>query len=478
MNKLCLLVFSVLFLIGCRENYKAEKEFWKAEQTLQSLRNSGQESRGPEVLEPAIKAYERVVELYPESYKASEALFAMANLKIRQRKLEDARELLTRVIQQSAGMETRALEARYGIAQLYEVEGNWEKAEEAYWDALDHHPINPKALYAPVHVIIHYKKIQDQQGEMRAYKKAMDYYESKYNDMGPIRASAGLRNYQAMATLAHGDWKKACELWLAIPEKFPDSSYAPMALLAAGEIYWKRRQADIADGIYETFLKQYPKHNLAPKTEVQLGAMYLDQKKYQKSRDWFTLLLEKTKEPEQVAEIKLLLARTYQDEGNADQAFHVYKEIHDQYALTNAGLQVPLLMAKEYQDSNRTSLADQTLDEAIKQYKELEKQERNEDRKNFIKKLHNQALMQKGDWQSLMANYEQSMTEEKSPLRKGSWLFLQALVTESRIKDPEKAESLYKDFLSQYPNHPLASSAKTRLGQGLVHSSQQIAPAV
>jgi len=55
------------------------------------------------------------------------------------------------------------------------------------------------------------------------------------------------------------------------------------------------------------------------------------------------------------------------------------------------------------------------------------------------------------------------MRSEINPARKGGWLFLEAVITEGRIGDKAGALALYKSFLTQYPTHPLAKQAKSRV---------------
>ena len=63
---------------------------------------------------------------------------------------------------------------------------------------------------------------------------------------------------------------------------------------------------------------------------------------------------------------------------------------------------------------------------------------------------------------SLMTNFDENIAAEKPGERQGSWMFLKALVTETRMKDTATAKKLYEEFLAKYPNHPLAAMAKTR----------------
>lgn len=44
-------------------------------------------------------------------------------------------------------------------------------------------------------------------------------------------------------------------------------------------------------------------------------------------------------------------------------------------------------------------------------------------------------------------------------------LFLQGFIADSNLRDPERAEKYYMDFLERYPDHPLAHDVRTMITQ-------------
>ena len=60
-----------------------------------------------------------------------------------------------------------------------------------------------------------------------------------------------------------------------------------------------------------------------------------------------------------------------------------------------------------------------------------------------------------------MSRLDQELNDEKNPEKKGRWMFIKALIAENRMKDKKQAASIYQDFLTQYPGHPLSQLAKS-----------------
>ena len=153
-------VFALVALLasGCRENYLAEKAFYQASQTLKKVTPAEFKANPDKALEPAIKLFEKVADDYPTISKSADSLFTVAELRVKQKKYEEARRTLAKIIPNFTGKGDVTSDARFRIAQLYEVEGFWQKAEKAYWETALYHPLQQKGLYAPLYVVLHYKQ--------------------------------------------------------------------------------------------------------------------------------------------------------------------------------------------------------------------------------------------------------------------------------------------------------------------------------
>ncbi len=453
-----------LFLIsGCRENYLAEKAFYQASQTLKKVTPTEFKANPDKALEPAIKLFEKVAEDYPTTSKAADSLFNVAELRVKQKRYEEARRALAKIIPNFTGKGDVVPDARFRIAQLYEIEGFWQKAEKAYWETAIYHPLQQKGLYAPLYVTLRYKQEKDKVHQDEAYQKAVEHYKRMLDQVGPIEASAGLRNSLALTYLSQGNSNDARTEWISIAEQFSNSPYAPLALLTVAELSWKANEFDQVFKDYRYFFERYPHHPLAGRTSVHVGILHQNRKEFAQAREWYEKALTQyfQKNSYARADVKLLIGRSYQEEGLWDQAEKVYKELETNSPNTPAALQIPLMRFVHYDKLGQTENANKVLDQAIARYKKVVEENPRSKLATYAKQFMLSAYSQKKDWNQLLADVDQEFQRETSKDKKGRWLFLKALITEKNLKDREHALTLYQDFLVQYPGHPLSQMAKS-----------------
>lgn len=463
MKRIVFLILAVLLVSGCGQNYSAEKAFWKARTDLKKVKQADLAAGKTEVLEPSIQAFQKIADRFPGSPKAAESLFVVANLKIQQKKYDEAHATLTKIIQNYSGMGTNAPEARDGIARLYQVAGDWEKAELMYWELAEYNPLSEKGLLAPVNVIRHYKALKNEKKAQAAYEKAVDFYERTLKQVGPIQAAVGVKNGLAVAAMTFGDWRKAIDTWKSIARDFPTSAGAPIATLAAAEMAWRHQELATAEELYKGYLEKYPKHFLYRQTLIQTAMLYEQMKQFPEGRKYLVQLRDLLKKDSTLLpQVSLLLGRSFQEEGQWADAEKIYDALLTQYPKSPAALQVPFYRSKYYETHGDAARAATELEKAIAQATELS---RSSDQKLafYGDRMLNVAYAQKGEWEKVVANFDVNMRNEINPARKGGWLFLQAVITETRLEDKTGALDLYKQFLTQYPTHPLAKQAKSRV---------------
>lgn len=460
-NLLLILLAASLLSSGCGKNYLAEKEFYKAEQLLKSLNLAD----GLQPLDRAVEAFQSVADRYPSTPKALESLRLISNMRLKQKNYQAARQALVDITQSFAASPETVAEARYNIGEIYEQEEKWEPAEKTYWELAEFAPLSSRGLYAPIKVLLNYKRVEDTKGFERAYVRVLDHYETLLKQVGPIDASAPVRNYLAMAQMIKGDNENALKNWLAIPAEYPKTGHAPLALLAAAELEWKEQQADRAEALYNRFFAEYPGHPLSGRTAMTVGLAYHAKSDFIKAREWYQRALEfyPAENAPEKSELKLLMARSYQDEVLWDEADKLYQELERDHPNTSASLQVPLMRADHYNEVGETDKSKAILEEAIATYSSIEANSADPKVASYARRFRSQALARKGAWSEIVLDIDKRMAEETTPQRKGRWLFLKGLMTQNRLGDSQKAIEIFESFLRQYPGHPLEARAKSQL---------------
>jgi len=463
-----LLVLLAWATSGCqRSDYLAEKAFYNATKALDNIHAAFErsESKDPSIFEPAVRAFQNIVEKYPASPKSPEALFIISQIRKQQGDFGAAREILSKVVQNYTGMGAWAEDARFRIGQLYEEEGKWDEAEKVYWEVADYYMLKPKGMYAPIYILNHYKNTKDAVGEQKVYQRAIQHYTKMIEEAGRIELGVGIKYFLGITHAITNNWQEARNVWLAAVEEVKDDQYSPLCLLAAAEVSWKNGEKEKALEIYDQFYTNYENHPMAQKTSVRRSQLYRELGNYTKEREWLNQCIERyfSDNIDAAADIRLMIGKSFQDEGLWADAEKVYQEIEAQYPNSSAALQVPLLAASYRESQGQPEEAKKLLDDAISRYERLGSEESESPVADQARRLINEAYAMKGDWQQVLANVDGDMEKETVTTRKGSWLFLKALIAENRLGDKEQAQTLFQAFLKDYPSHPLAKLAKTHL---------------
>jgi len=460
---ICLVILAMV-LTGCRENYFAEKEFYKASKLFEATnaQMAQQAGVGTEILDPVVQAFQKVAERYPTTSKAAESLFIISNLRVRQGQFDSAREALQSIIRNFSSTGSWALDARYKIAQLYEQEGDWDRAEKAYWEVADYHYLHPKGLYAPMHTVSHYKTSREPDHARRVYYRAVDHYERKLREVGPIKDSAGLRYFLGLTHMAMGYLEEAEEVLGTLSESYPDSGYAPMSLMTAAEIAWKNENDKEAATYYSLLFDQYPDHQIAGNAAIRRGVLYLKQGQYEECRSWLHQAIDRyfKNDEQKTAEIKIVIGESYQKEGRWTEAETFYRKIQADHATTETALRIPLIISARYKAEGDQDKANRILNEAIQHYQTIESTSSSLRMAGFAKFYRQAAYGQLGKWDQVMSNLDQEIATQSSVESMGNYLLMKAFISERGLQDADQALNLYQEFLSQYPDHPLTGFAR------------------
>ncbi|GEM_PF-1275501 len=458
----------ISLLTGCRNEYFAEKEFYKASKKLRAVEESisVNHSAPSAVHQAAIQAFERVVEKFPASGKALESQFIIAQLQIEQANYSAARAVLDRIVTNATGLTgaagARAADARFRIAKLYEAEGNWPMAEKVFWEMAEYHPVYKHGLYSPSYVLLHYKKVKDAVGFEKAFIRAKEHYESILQSLGPIQASGSARHYLAVIYLIKGDWRKARDGWLEMSEDLAGNAGVPYAIVSAADVVAENDSIEAGIGLYRRYLYQYPNHALRGKVLAQIGLLEGRRKHFDRARMWFERAMSfyAGKGKVAVGELKLFIGQSYQKEGNWDKADTYYEDVEKNYPITLAALEIPLIRYEHFRSAGDAERMRALLDLAIRYYKQVivdypgttfEKQARRFLQTVFIKQ---------GNWIELLKLVDEEISRERSFLKQGQWLLFKAVITERRLRNKAGALAIYQDFLGRFPSHPLVKMAK------------------
>ncbi|MDD5218324.1 MAG: tetratricopeptide repeat protein [Candidatus Omnitrophica bacterium] len=461
MRKIWLCLFLMLVVTGCSKNYMAEREYYQAQKVLDSVKSTDVEAFGAKAYDPAVAAFQKVVDKYPGTPKALESLFVVSNLCLQQEKYDQAIETLRKVTVNFPDSKQQSAEALFRIGAIYDKKEEWGKAESIYWEVAEYHPLEQRGLQAPIEVIMHYAKINYPDAQKRAFQQALDQYKKTLDRIGPIQASMEVRNYVGVAYSVMGDLKAARKEWVGIANDFHDLPAAASALIPAAEASLRLQQPRAAVALYEQYLKRVTKGVTVGQMNVRLGMLYHRLGEYAKARNCYEKAAA-TFGPGsvQMADVELLIAKSYQAQGNWDEARKRYHALEEKYPDSIAAMQVPLMIAAYFQDLGDKATGERMLDNAIAKYKKIAADNPGTNLAQIAQRLLNDAFVRKGDWTQVMAQLDESMKRAPNAEEKGKLLLMKAMLVETRVKDKQLALKLYNEFITDYANHPLVEIAK------------------
>ena len=459
---LCVMVMSGILISGCSRNYMAEREFYKAEKIFKGISEDEVKTTGPSAFDPAIEAFEKVANKYPTTPKALESLFTISNLCVKQEKYAEAREALRKVVINFSGNSSKVAEARFQMARIFEKENQWGQAESVLWETAEYHPTEARGLESPIYVIRHYLQMKYPDAARRAYEQAVEYYEKVIERLGPIEGSIPVRNYMAVAHSTMGDWKAAREEWLSTWNDFQGKPGAFLSLIAAAEASQMNGQETLALSLYNRFIDRSTEDFfMKGQVYVRVGLIYHHKGAFGEARKHYEASLKYFKDSKaQTSDVKLLIARTHQSEGNWDAARSIYDEIESDNPRTAAALQVPLMKANYFESQGDAEQARKIRDETVKQYQEIALRNPNTPVEKLVMRLIHDVNYQQTDWQSTLQQLDKAMSDASTTEKKGELLLMKALIADKQLKDKALALNLYNDFLSSYSDHTLVQTAK------------------
>jgi len=197
-----------------------------------------------------------------------------------------------------------------------------------------------------------------------------------------------------------------------------------------------------------------------------IGYIYLVKKQYQSARKEFSKLLKNCDEKNNIcSDAEFLIGRTFEMEGNWQEAEKVYKTIINSYPLTIRGLQMPFYLINKHRMAKEILEMKASVHNAIEHYSRLlNSQQNNHGLALLLTKLIAQCYLLGEDWPNFIKTLDALI--DKFSLDKQSIsniLLTKALVYERELKDRDAAASIFQKIQTDYPNTRGADIAKEYL---------------
>mgnify|MGYP001614339401 CR=1 FL=1 len=260
----------LLFLIGCKGEYQAERSYWKANRLYTKIAKKPRLAK-EEDFQKAIKGLKGLIVKYPKWQNTPEAQLMLGNLCLLKKDYERAREELNKAIKKYPEEVKVCAEAQFFIGRCYESEGEWEKALLEYQKVENNYPYTYSALQTPLQIAHYYKeqnrKIEAENAYQKAVMKCIDIISNIPSSDLALTAQDLIVN----CYLEQEKWEAAIRTLQTISSIFYGAERGANSLLQIAFIYQKQlKNPEEAIKAYEEFLALYPNHRLAKKAEMEL----------------------------------------------------------------------------------------------------------------------------------------------------------------------------------------------------------------
>lgn len=213
---------------------------------------------------------------------------------------------------------------------------------------------------------------------------------------------------------------------------------------------------------YRKLIRKYPDSIYLPQMYSSIGMLNVMRKDYKDAREVFQETVERfANEPEIAAKAMVDVGNTYLAENNIEKAVEVYRRVHDDYLMTEAGFFIPMHIADIYRNLGETEKFSKALDSALRFYQKTATDTEFSDavRLNAYQLLLS-AYARQGEWQKALGVaktmlYDFADSKAMNPQRLSGITRLLNLVAIVRLQDFDAARKIYSDFIAVHPDHVL-----------------------
>lgn len=211
------------------------------------LNNPDSEQASPET---AIKYYDESISIYPDGETSALATIAKAMAQTRLQQIEEAEKTFTGFLAKNPSPRV-AVMARSGLADLYKITGQWDKAIAEYQTIVKDFGDTQQAKDAQFWIAIS----TQQKGDHAAAIPLLKQFIADQPDSGFIPTALYSLAVSQIDTGARDDGMAS---YAELAEKYPDSPLAPFSYFMRAQILAQEGKPAEVDTLLRTFIEKYP----------------------------------------------------------------------------------------------------------------------------------------------------------------------------------------------------------------------------
>lgn len=457
--------------------FETEKLFFQAQKVTDRIMINPRIA-APADFSEAIAFFRQVVrkadELPDNSWLSSlrkRSLASVAQLEVMQEHIEAAVEAYQEILKRFPADDEIAVAARLGLALLYERSFDYRDAVENYAVLLPSllskiDPENPQTylLTIPFQFARLHRLDADQHRAVSAYEQAAEIYEQIIHKWPHAKVAIQATNFLVTILADLGKWDRLDRVLDEQIQKYQRSEFLPQFLYLKAQLMHSRlTQPDLALNLLQELMAKFPDHEIVPSARLEIALIYMERQNYDKARELLRAIIQKYQDkPALAARAHEQIARSFELQGQWEQALNDYRWLAKQYEGHPPALSAPLHIARHYTEHNNPALAEKAYAEAIEYYQGII----NKYPKSMVAALAQEQIancfMVQQKWQeAASAASKIAQVLDNNVGRISTYLLLGKIyeTTDQR----QLAVKVYKEFIAQFPQHPLVGSIEARV---------------
>lgn len=219
------------------------------------------------------RIFTRLLQKYPEHQITGYVHFAKSRVLIARRRLEEARKLLSWIIENFGSDQNLCSACQLTMARTYEDQGNWERALVEYRWVQEKYPTTPQGLFVPTYIAQKYQQQGDMNLATPAFQDAISHYSNLIKKF-PRTVLAGMaQEYIIYCHSAQENWEQALTAASNLEHILPGTRSRMKSTLVQGQLFEKMRQFDKAAKMYEEFTGAFPNHPIGEQIQERIRSL-------------------------------------------------------------------------------------------------------------------------------------------------------------------------------------------------------------
>ncbi len=211
---------------------------------------------------------------------------------------------------------------------------------------------------------------------------------------------------------------------------------------------------------FNRFVQLYPQDDLTPFAKFGVGRTYYEEGQFQKALDVFAEVKQKyALNPRAVPATQFQIGLTYWKMGNWDRAKTELDWLIINYPDSPEGMKAVGFIADFYRQNNNKELANSYFEKAIKQYQNIISKDPKSSQAYAANQMLTEVYLTQQRWQDAANQLEEFLKSNPTSPSQPEILLLLGQLYEEKIKDKQKANQSYAQFLMRFPDDPRAKDA-------------------